>query len=191
MIAKTVTNPLDRIKMLSQTGEYTSIAAASHGGNISNSSTLTKNSNGLFATMQNITNIYRSIIKNEGILGLWAGNGINLIRVFPNKAIIFSTNDIYTRYIHQWYFRNNHYGGNATSTAALPPIYSFLAGGLAGMTATAVTYPLDLARGRIAGKVGVVAPSSVASTKNIAATTMTTESVTKVANPKEIGRAHV
>jgi hypothetical protein len=187
MIAKTVTNPLDRIKMLSQTGEYTSTATVSHGGTIStgnSSSTLTKSSNGFFATMQNITNIYRSIIKNEGILGLWAGNGINLLRVFPNKAIIFSTNDIYTRYIHQWYFRSHHNGGIETSSTVLPPIYSFLAGGLAGMTATAVTYPLDLARGRIAGKVGVVATSSVTSAKNIAATNMMTETATKVANPK-------
>ena len=31
---------------------------------------------------------------------------------------------------------------------------SFLAGGLAGMTASACTYPLDLARGRISGKLG-------------------------------------
>jgi Mitochondrial carrier protein len=186
MIAKTVTNPLDRIKMLSQTGEYTS-----HGGS---SGALTKNnSSGFIATMQNITNIYRSIIKNEGILGLWAGNGINLLRVFPNKAIIFSTNDIYTRYMQQWYFRNHHHGGipNTSSTLSeatvLPPIYSFLAGGMAGMTATAVTYPLDLARGRIAGKVGVVAPSSVSSSTkaNVATSSIVArDAAASAANPK-------
>lgn len=189
MIAKTVTNPLDRIKMLSQTGEYTA-ASASHGGSNS-SNALTKNSsNGLIATMQNITNIYRSIIKNEGILGLWAGNGINLLRVFPNKAIIFSTNDIYTRYMHQWYFRNqhqHHVGISTTSstsseTAVLPPVYSFLAGGMAGMTATAVTYPLDLARGRIAGKVGVLVPSSTKT--NVATPSMVAETAATAANPK-------
>ena len=154
MIAKTVTNPLERIKMLSQTGEYTTTTTRNHGS-------------GFFSTIQNITNIYRSIIKNEGVLGLWAGNGINLLRVFPNKAIIFSTNDVYTRYIHQWYFRPNHHENanpHRATTSVLPPIYSFLAGGMAGMTATAVTYPLDLARGRIAGKVGRVAvpPSTTA-----------------------------
>lgn len=152
MIAKTVTNPLDRIKMLSQTGEYNvASGAAVNATNTASRST----GGGFIATMQNISQIYRSIIRNEGILGLWAGNGVNLLRVFPNKAIIFSTNDMYTRYLHQMYF-----GSSVHSQETLPPVYSFLAGGLAGMTATAVTYPLDLARGRIAGKVGLVASKS-------------------------------
>jgi hypothetical protein len=185
MIAKTVTNPLDRIKMLSQTGEYTS-----SGGAVSSTGSAVKknSSSGFIATMQNITNIYRSIIKNEGILGLWAGNGINLLRVFPNKAIIFSTNDIYTRYMHQWYFRNRHHNGASTPTEAaiLPPFYSFLAGGMAGMTATAVTYPLDLARGRIAGKVGLVVPSTAPSiTTNMATSNVVAREATSTAtNPK-------
>jgi len=65
MIAKTATNPLDRIRMLSQTGE--------HGGGANHS----------------IVGLYRSILRHEGILGLWAGNGANLLRVFPSKAIVF------------------------------------------------------------------------------------------------------
>jgi Mitochondrial carrier protein len=153
MIAKTVTNPLERIKMLSQTGEYNVVAS---GGAINATNTANRSVGGGFiATLQNISQIYRSIIRNEGVLGLWAGNGINLLRVFPNKAIIFSTNDMYTRYLHQMYF-----GSSSQTHQTLPPVYSFLAGGLAGMTATAVTYPLDLARGRIAGKVGLVAGKS-------------------------------
>lgn len=37
----------------------------------------------------------------------------------------------------------------------LPGYLSFLCGGLSGMTATTATYPLDLARGRISGKIKV------------------------------------
>lgn len=113
MMAKTATNPFERIKMLSQTGEH---------GSTSNRS---------------ISAIYRNILQTEGIIGLWAGNGANLMRVFPSKAVVFTSNDIYRNFLRDHLDR---------TTA------SFFAGGFAGMTATAVTYPLDLARGRISGK---------------------------------------
>jgi Mitochondrial carrier protein len=115
MVAKTATSPLERIKMLSQTGE--------HG-----------------AASRSIIAIYRHIIQTEGLWGLWAGNGANLLRVFPSKAVVFSSNDVYRKWL--------------TTTVHMDPTSaSFLAGGLAGMTATATTYPLDLVRGRISGKV--------------------------------------
>ena len=42
--------------------------------------------------------------------------------------------------------------GRDAATEALPSYLSFLAGGMAGVSASAATYPLDLARGRITGK---------------------------------------
>lgn len=118
-IAKTVTNPLERIKMLSQTGEH---------GSKNNS----------------IIGLYRSIIHNEGVIGLWAGNGANLLRIFPAKAVVFSTNDVY-----QGIFRKLT---GTDDDKKLHHMYAFFAGGMAGMTASACTYPLDFARGRISGK---------------------------------------
>lgn len=139
MIAKTATNPLDRIRMLSQTGEYGVIISSpgSKGGGVVSP-----------------FHLYRSIIQNEGILGLWAGNGANLLRVFPSKSIVFSGNDLYGKWLgnlhHTWYSED---GTNVvTKRSTLPWSLSFLAGGMAGMTASAATYPLDLARGRITGK---------------------------------------
>lgn len=129
MIAKTATNPLERIKMLSQTGEH-----------------------GLKSSSAGILGLYRSILKNEGVLGLWAGNGANLLRVFPAKAMVFSSNDMY-----QDFFRNNFSSATIASSDGqhkLRPMYAFLAGGMAGMSASACTYPLDFARGRISGKMG-------------------------------------
>jgi hypothetical protein len=108
---------LERIKMLSQTGEH-----------------------GLKSS--SVLSLYRSIIQNEGVIGLWAGNGANLLRVVPAKAVVFSTNDIY-----QGMFRKF-----LGTEGKLPLVYSFFAGGLAGMSASAATYPLDFARGRISGK---------------------------------------
>ena len=92
-----------------------------------------------------IVGLYRSIIRNEGILGLWAGNGANLLRVFPAKAVVFSCNDKYRELLYQL--------SGTPRDQPLASYFSFLAGGMAGMTATATTYPLDLARGRISGKI--------------------------------------
>lgn len=96
---------------------------------------------------QSIAALYRSILQNEGILGLWAGNGANLLRVFPAKAIVFSCNDTYGSMLKRFTGRSQQ--------DSLPVQLSFLSGGLSGMTATALTYPLDLARGRISGKLKV------------------------------------
>jgi len=96
---------------------------------------------------QSIANLYRSIVRNEGILGLWAGNGANLLRVFPAKAVVFSSNDYYKKKLRIL--------SGTEAGQALPNSLEFLGGGMAGMTATLVTYPLDLARGRISGKLKV------------------------------------
>ena len=119
-IMQTATNPLERIKMLSQTGE--------HGLQSS-------------GKQPSVMAMYRNIIQKEGIIGLWAGNGANLLRVFPAKAVVFSTNDMYKSMLCR-----------LTGSEKASGTLSFWAGGMAGMTATAVTYPLDFARGRISGK---------------------------------------
>ena len=133
-IAKTATNPLERIKMLSQTGEH-----------------------GLKQT--SVLSLYRNILKNEGVIGLWAGNGANLLRIFPAKAVVFSTNDLYQDLFRRLIcFTNNQ---PYDKSQKLPAIFSFLAGGFAGMSASACTYPLDLARGRISGKLASRASDGV------------------------------
>lgn len=124
--------------MLSQTGE--------HGITISSTTTTNKRITPL--------QLYKSIIKNEGILGLWAGNGANLLRVFPAKSIVFSSNDFYKGVSSRLYFGTHLHDDDddKQQQRQLPWALSFLSGGLAGMTASAATYPLDLARGRITGK---------------------------------------
>ena len=61
-----------------------------------------------------------------------------LLRVVPAKAIVFSTNDLY-----QGFFRKL---SETPDGQKLHPNYAFFAGGFAGMTASASTYPLDFAR---------------------------------------------
>jgi hypothetical protein len=113
--------------MLSQTGE--------HGGTNS------------------IVGLYRDILRNEGWKGLWAGNGANLLRIFPAKAVVFSSNDMYKSMLCKLTTNSKTTKKSSEKQGrALSGPLSFLAGGLAGMTASALTYPLDFARGRISGK---------------------------------------
>mmetsp|Transcript_32207 Transcript_32207/g.63766 ORF Transcript_32207/g.63766 Transcript_32207/m.63766 type:complete len:337 (+) Transcript_32207:40-1050(+) len=121
MIAKTATAPLERIKMLAQTGEH---SAGSSG----------------------IIRLYRDILSTEGVAGLWAGNGANLLRIFPAKGVVFASNDAYQRYLRRSVW------GIADASVPSPGSLSFAAGGMAGITASACTYPLDFVRGRISGK---------------------------------------
>jgi solute carrier family 25 (mitochondrial phosphate transporter), member 23/24/25/41 len=115
MVAKTATNPLDRIRMLSQTGEH-----------------------GMGKRPVSVGTLYREILRTEGITGLWAGNGANLLRVFPAKAVVFSSNDYYRTI----FLRIQQLYQNPSHDSKLSTPYAFLAGGCAGMTATALTYPL-------------------------------------------------
>jgi hypothetical protein len=140
MVAKTATNPLERIKMLKQTGEH-GAAAANH---VVTATAATAGAQHGGHHHPGIVAIYRNILQTEGIIGLWAGNGANLMRVFPSKAVVFASNDVYRKWLT-----------TTSATMMDPTSASFLAGGMAGMTATATTYPLDLARGRISGKVAI------------------------------------
>ena len=119
MIAKTATAPLERLKMLSQTSSLQSAAGSETTG---------------------LLNITRQVMRTEGVAGFWAGNGTNLIRIFPAKAVVFGCNDFYNNWI------------TSTITSSNPKTVAFISGGLSGMTASSLTYPLDFARGRISGK---------------------------------------
>jgi hypothetical protein len=83
---------------------------------------------------------------------------VNLLRVFPAKAVVFSSNDAYRHLFSRLSMPSSSSTAGHRFSASPPPLsagMSFLAGGCAGMTASAVTYPLDFARGRISGKLGI------------------------------------
>lgn len=134
--------------------------------------------------------LYRDILRHEGVLGLWAGNGVNLLRVFPAKAIVFSSNDVYKAFLFNLCMPDAASASSSSSSSSnnnLTGPLSFLAGGMAGMTASFFTYPLDLARGRISGKLAgpvaaAAAPHISASSSGggaTAAVTLTSATATK------------
>lgn len=75
--------------------------------------------------------------REEGFLAFWKGNGVNIIRIFPYSAGQLAANDSYKRLL-----ADDH--GELTVARRL------VAGACAGMTATALTHPLDTVRLRLA-----------------------------------------
>jgi hypothetical protein len=89
--------------------------------------------------------------REEGLVAFWKGNGTNIIRIFPYSAAQLSANDVYKR--------------NLATDGELSVVMRLTAGACAGMTATALTHPLDTLRLRLAlpnhGYAGVIPPGHV------------------------------
>lgn len=108
--------------------------------------------------------LLQKILREEGVRGMFKGNGTNLLRIVPYSAVQFASYELYSkvRAVHcksaeratrqRWshalavwqLFRQDRLFGNQDWLRTL------IAGALAGMTSTAVTYPLDLIRTRLA-----------------------------------------
>lgn len=114
-IARTTVAPIDRIKILMQT-------------NFVQENSKHYNS---------FTSSFSSILKNNGVSGLWKGNGVNCIRVMPHTGIQFASYEIYKKYLV-----NN-------SDKKLNIKDRLLSGTCAGITAGTFTHPIDLVRVRL------------------------------------------
>lgn len=79
---------------------------------------------------------FTKIYKEEGVRAFWKGNATNIIRIFPYSAAQLSSNDFYKRLF--------------ASDGELTVPLRLTAGACAGMTATALTHPLDTLRLRLA-----------------------------------------
>ncbi|XP_076073986.1 solute carrier family 25 member 16-like [Mytilus galloprovincialis] len=113
--AKSLVAPLDRIKILLQAHNH-------HYKDLGVWSTLLK------------------VKLKENISGLYKGNGIHMIRVFPYAGVQFMAYEK-SKEIVKTYLQN------------YPQIGKFLAGSMAGISAVSITYPLDIIRARIAFQV--------------------------------------
>lgn len=80
---------------------------------------------------------FLTIYRNTGIFGLYRGHSATLLRVIPYSATSFLTFDTY----RQWLSREGYLDKVTVR---------FIAGALAGATATTLTYPLDMMRARMA-----------------------------------------
>jgi len=121
-IAKTAAAPIERVKLLVQSQDE-----------ILKTGKLTKPYAG-------ITDCFKRVAREEGILAFWRGNLANVVRYFPTQAINFAAKD-YLRAKFGFTKEKDGYGkwfmGNIAS------------GGLAGAFSLVFVYSLDYARTRL------------------------------------------
>ena len=83
----------------------------------------------------NTLDSFKYMWRKEGIYGFFKGNGVNVARIAPFSAFEFFFYEVY---------RNNLFAGDNSSNFA-----KLCCGGLTGMTASTLTYPLDLIRTKL------------------------------------------
>lgn len=128
MISRTATAPLDRLKvyLIAQTGGKKAAADAVKEG----------------APLQAVRHIgqplidaTREIWKAGKIRSLFAGNGLNVVKVMPESAIKFGAYEASKRAFAQFEGHND--------PKNIHPTAQFLAGGIGGVVSQCVVYPLD------------------------------------------------
>jgi len=129
-VSRIATAPIDRVKLLFQ---------------------VNKSSEG-FSARRGVT-LAREIVQREGAFALWRGSYAAVVRILPYSATTFGTYGMYNSALARGLGIKAHdldaVGGERGSGEG-DWRTRFLAGALAGATATVVTYPLDLLHARLA-----------------------------------------
>lgn len=131
--SRTVIAPLERtrVQMIADAGKYPSMMAC-----------------------------MKDIVKNEGIMGFWAGNALNVGRIAPQMGIAFYAKD----------FFKVAYAGEGNKPTALQTLAASMSSGIVCQTGV---YPIDLIRTRI-----MTSPGTYAGIMDCLKTTVKEEGVT-------------
>lgn len=122
-ISRTLTAPVERIKVVLQVQAVASIPESQK--------------------FKGISDCFFGIYRQQGIPGYWRGNGINVLRIVPNSAIKFATFDQYKKLAFPE-------GEKAYEDRKKEKILrKMFCGGLAGASTMIPVYPLDLARTKL------------------------------------------
>lgn len=124
-ISKTISAPLERVKLLLQTQD-------------SNFQLKGKKYTGF-------TNCMLRIYKEEGILAYWKGNWANILRYFPTTAFNFGFKDFFKRTFNKY---------DPEKNPKMFLMGNVMAGGSAGACCMLLIYPLDFSRTRLGVDVG-------------------------------------
>ena len=127
-LSRFTTAPIDRVKLLIQ------VNATSYRGG---APIPTLNPSSAWSVASRIA-------KEEGAVALWRGTGAAVVRILPYSATTFAVFPAYVDALNAAFgVRGDDVSSGRTVAAR------FLAGALAGTTATVITYPLDLLHARV------------------------------------------
>jgi len=127
-IAKTITAPIERVKLLIQTQDANP-----------------KIMSGEVQRYTGIVNCFTRVASEQGVGAFWRGNATNIIRYFPTQACNFAFKDRIKAALPKADKKTEFAKFFAVNVAS---------GGLAGAGSLLVVYPLDFARTRLASDVG-------------------------------------
>lgn len=128
-IAKTVTAPIERVKLVIQTQDANPLIK---GGQVTR--------------YTGIADCFKRIYHEQGFLAFWRGNFTNVIRYFPTQALNFAFKDALKTVFPKYSPHQEFWKCLAVNT---------LSGAMAGAGSLAFVYPLDYARTRLASDVSV------------------------------------
>lgn len=83
----------------------------------------------------------RTIWKQGGIRGFYVGNGLNILKVFPESAMKFGSFELTKRFLSRI--------EGVEDTKDLSKVSTYLAGGLGGVVAQFAVYPIDTLKFRL------------------------------------------
>ncbi|EAW14436.1 calcium-binding mitochondrial carrier protein [Aspergillus clavatus NRRL 1] len=133
-VSRTATAPLDRLKvyLIAQTGgKEAAVQAAKDGAPLQAAGQASKTLKGAI----------RELWRAGGIRSLFAGNGLNVVKVMPESAIKFGAYESAKRAFARLEGHND--------PKRLKPTSQFLSGGFGGMVAQCFVYPLDTLKFRM------------------------------------------
>ncbi|KAL4923985.1 calcium-binding mitochondrial carrier protein [Aspergillus undulatus] len=133
-VSRTATAPLDRLKvyLIAKTGPKSpAVNAAKEGAPIKAAGRASKS----------LANAVKELWRAGGIRSLFAGNGLNVVKVMPESAIKFGAYESAKRAFARLEGHND--------PKRLRPTSQFLSGGCGGMVAQCFVYPLDTLKFRM------------------------------------------
>eukprot|EP01061_Rhynchopus_euleeides_P047247 TRINITY_DN93_c0_g1_i3.p1 TRINITY_DN93_c0_g1~~TRINITY_DN93_c0_g1_i3.p1 ORF type:complete len:301 (+),score=133.63 TRINITY_DN93_c0_g1_i3:68-970(+) len=127
-IAKTLTAPIERVKLVIQTQDANPRIIS-----------------GEVQRYTGIVNCFSRIHSEQGLGAFWRGNLTNIIRYFPTQAFNFAFKDTLKEIFPKY---------NPKTEFAMFFAVNMASGGVAGAGSLCIVYPLDYARTRLASDVG-------------------------------------